>query len=332
MKRLLCPASVLALAVLLLTPAAVAAQTGNPAPNPAGGLMGLLPDPKQWAGDVFSQVFVNLLQSIATGLRQIVSTVLNSQVNVITRTPPEASYASATVQNLWGVMRTVANGALALAAMWAAFDLIAREQLGSPYHEAMEILPRLALGALLVNTSLSWAQLSIDANNALCGLVSQGSLPAWDQTTEISQLLIQVLATLIYLITALLLLLQMLIRIALLDVLVVVAPIALLCGILPQTQRWSGLWTSTFFGAVFTQFVQMVALRLGSSILGDLTPLGADGRLLSIFFGIALMALTLKIPGLIGRHGGDGLSFARYLAYRQAARGLDSHGSRGGDK
>ena len=37
-----------------------------------------------------------------------------------------------------------------------------------PYHEAMELLPRLVLGALLVNTSLSWAQLAIDLNNALC--------------------------------------------------------------------------------------------------------------------------------------------------------------------
>ena len=45
----------------------------------------------------------------------------------------------------------------------------------------MELFPRLVLGALLANTSLSWAQLAIDANNALCQAVGQASLPAWER-------------------------------------------------------------------------------------------------------------------------------------------------------
>ena len=68
---------------------------------------------------------------------------------------------------------------------------MAREQLGSPYHEAMELFPRLVLGALLANTSLSWAQLVIDANNALCQAVGQTGLPAWERADSATQLLVR---------------------------------------------------------------------------------------------------------------------------------------------
>ena len=98
----------------------------------------------------------------------------------------------------------------------------------------MELVPRLALGALLANTSLTWGQLAIDANNALCQAIGQATsarlgaapMPAprsWSTC----------IGVLIYLVTSLLLLLQMLMRLALVDVLLVISPLALLCWVLP---------------------------------------------------------------------------------------------------
>ena len=309
-------------------PTPVAAPTpapseGDPAPDPSGGLLGFLPDPKQWAADVFNQVLVDLLQGLSNAIRGVVGSVMGSSLNFITQTPPAGSYASPTVQTLWNVVRAIANAALVLVALWGGFDLIAREQVGSPYHEAMELLPRLVLGALLANTSLTWAQLAIDANNALCQAIGQASLPAWERADSATQLLVEVIAILIYLVTSLLLLLQMLMRLALIDVLLVVSPLGLLCWVLPQTQGWARLWSSTFFGAVFTQFVQVLALKLGGSLLTELTPMAADAALLAVFLGMAVLLLTMKIPGLMRNHLGDGLGFARYFVYRQGARALE---------
>lgn len=296
---------------------------GDPAPDPSGGLLGFLPDPKQWAADVFNQVLVDLLQGLSNAIRGVVGSVLGSSLNFITQTPPAGSYASPTVQTLWNVVRSIANAALVLVALWGGFNLIAREQIGSPYHEAMELFPRLVLGALLVNTSLTWAQLAIDANNALCQAIGQASLPAWERADSATQLLVEVIAILIYLVTSLLLLLQMLMRLALIDVLVVVSPLGLLCWVLPQTQGWARLWSSTFFGVVFTQFVQVLALKLGGSLLTELTPMAPDAALLAVFLGVAVLLLTMKIPGLMRNHLGDGLGFARYFVYRQGARALE---------
>src|SRR5213075_1398870 len=162
---------------------------------------------------------VSLLQGISDAIRGVVDGVMGSSLNFITQTPPAGTYDSPTVKSLWEAVRTVMNAGLAIVALWGGFNLIVRDQIGSPYHEAMELVPRLVIGALLANTSLSWAQLAIDANNALCQGIGQVSLPAWEHADSTTQLLINVIATLIYLVTGLVLLLQMLMRLALIDVL-----------------------------------------------------------------------------------------------------------------
>src|SRR5207244_12164106 len=144
----------------------------------------------------------------------------------------------------------------------------------------------------------AWVQPAVDANNALCSAIGQASLPAWEQADGVSQALINVIAALIYLVTSLLLLLQMLMRLALVDVLIVVAPLGLLCWVLPQTQGWARLWSRTFTTAVFAQFLQVLALKLGNALFDALgTPeTSSDALLLDTCLGIATLALTLKIP------------------------------------
>ncbi len=258
---------------------------------------------------------------------------MNSSLNFISQTLPVGSYGSPTVVALWGTVRTIANLALLLVALWSGYSVMVKEQIGAQYLDAVELLPRLVLTALLVNTSLSWAQLVIDANNALCSAIGNASLPAWQQVGAVSQALANVMAALVYVIAALLLLLQMLMRLALLDVLLVTAPVALLCWALPQTQSWARLWSATFTGTVFVQFVQVLALKLGASLITDTTLMPVPDILLTYFLGIAVVVLTLKLPGLMRSHMGDGLGFGRYVAYRQAARALEgsrSSGSGGG--
>lgn len=302
----------------------------SPNQGDSGSPFDFLPDPKQWAAEVFNQVLVNLLQGLSDSLRSLVGGVLGSSLNFITQTPPGGSYASPTVLALWNLVRGIANAALVLVALWGGFNLILRDHLGSTYHEALELFPRLVLGALVANTSLWWAQFAIDANNALSGALGQASLPAWENAGTATQQLVEVISVLIYLIASLLLLLQMLMRLALIDVLLVVSPLALLCWVLPQTQRWARLWSSTFFSTVFTQFVQVLALKLGASLLTDLTPVAADDSLLAVFLGVAVLAVTTKIPGLMGNHLGDGVGLARNLGPRSAGRALESRGTGAG--
>lgn len=286
----------------------------------------------QWVVEAFNQTLLSVLQGIADALWRVIDYVLHSSFNVISQTPPALSYDSATVRGLWDVVRAIANAGLVLVVLWGGFNLVVREHLGTPYHGAMELLPRVALGFVVVNTSLWWGRLAIDANNALCAALGGAALPAWESSSGLAQALVSAIATLLYLVMALLLVLQQLMRLALIDVLLVVAPLALLCWVLPQTQGWARLWTRTFTGTVFSQFVQVVALKLGTALIPELAPASLGAELVGIFLGIAVLALTLKLPSLVQGHMGDGLGFARYYAYRRAAQavGGGSGGSGGG--
>jgi hypothetical protein len=118
---------------------------------------------------------------------------------------------------------------------------------------------------------------------------------------HLSGLLMLLVAT----IMTILLLIQQLMRLALVDVLLILAPLAALLWILPQSQAWGRLWGRLFVATVFAQAVQLLTLRLGFNLTTGLAPLSLGG-LLQPLLGIAVLTLVLKIPGLMGGGGAGG--------------------------
>ncbi len=99
--------------------------------------------------------------------------------------------------------------------------------------------------------------------------VSAAELPAWSQVNgegSLTGALLALLLILLYVVMAALLLIQMLVRLATVDALLIVAPAALVCWILPQTNSWARLWVNTFFGTVLPSFWSLVVLRLGAEL------------------------------------------------------------------
>ena len=122
-----------------------------------------------------------------------------------------------------------------------------------------------------------------------------------------------------------LLVLQQAARLALLALLLAVAPLALLCWVLPQTQRWADLWSDVFARTVFVQFLQAAALKLGAALLASWAA-GAGTPLpdaLAILLGAGVLLLTLKLPRILRAPLAGGLDFARSYGYRAGARLLD---------
>ena len=79
------------------------------------------------------------------------------------------------------------------------------------------------------------------------------------------------------------------------------------------------------------QFLQVATLKLGGSLVLELAPLGEDVQIVTLLLGVAVLALTIKLPQLVQSHVEDGLGFARYYAYRRGARVLDAvQSARGG--
>lgn len=270
-------------------------------PNPLDWLPGGL-NPVNWAKDIVNAVFTLIGQAMLEAIRGFVDWALGmggSSLNFVTRTPAEGTYDSPTVRSLYDFSRAIVNAALAVVVMWGGFNVIIKEHTRSPYHEAMELLPRVILAALAANLTLEFARMLIDINNALAAGVGDVGLPGYDQATPSQEGLALIFTAVAYGIVAILLVFQMLMRLALLAMLIVLGPIAALLWVLPQTQQWTRWWTDLFVITVFQQTVQVMVLALGTALMVELTPGSVSNALLTMLLGLAVCWLTLKVPALL---------------------------------
>ncbi len=301
-------------------------------PNPFDLLSNL--DPREWAGDILDAVVTAIGRALLEGMREFIDWALgfgDSSLNFVTRTPAAGSTDSTTVRALWDFSRAVANAGLALIVMWGGFNIVVKEHTRSPYHGVMELLPRVVLAALALNLTLELARLLIDVNNAFTAAVGQVGLPGYEAASSQQEGIALVLLAITYGVVALLLVFQMLMRLALIDVLIVLAPVMMLLWVLPQTQSWTRWWAHLFPITVFQQAVQMVVLRLGAALMVELTPGSVSNALLTLLLGIAICWLTLKVPSLLRsqvQHAGLS-SVVSLVVVGRAAGALASRGGAG---
>ena len=261
-----------------------------------------LPDPAQWAQQALAAVLSAFFSGALAALLRVLDWAQGlggSAFNFITRTPPEGSYASSSVITLWTWVVGVADAALALLMMWGGYLVMSRHALDLRAHSAMRMVPRIALAALAANLSLAFATFFIDLGNALSNGVGQVALPGYAAASASQQNLATLILAVVYAVVGFLLVAQMLLRLALLDVLIVLAPLGFLCWALPTTQAWARLWTSTFVATALVQFLQILALRLGALLINELTPGRLDSATLTLLVGIAALVLTFKLPGML---------------------------------
>ena len=209
-------AALAVLAVALATPAAALAQSAPASATSGVCFLGIC-DPGAWLRDVVGQIVAGFLGGLISGIGGAI-TAFPNDVDFLLRTPEKLSYDNNTIQQFAGASRALANGLLAVVALVGGFNVMFRPYLGSSYASALELLPRFLLGAILVNTAGWWVRLAIDVNNALCGVFGAGPPPNLADTLAHSMLPTDLLIGLIYVVMGLLLVLQQLMRLALVDV------------------------------------------------------------------------------------------------------------------
>ena len=292
-----------------LSPTSSAQNTSTPpeASGPARAAGdGFSLDPKQWVIDALGAAFSWMVSGITSALTDLLRQALD--LNILVQTPPGDTYQNGVVLAFWRSLVAAADAALALIVCWAGYNSIVAHGTGGRYHEARQVIPRVALAALGINLSLLVAQTLIDLNNALCGVVSDPfakilSLLALNGANGASGVAFFVLF-LTFGIVGLLLVVQMVVRLAMLDVLIVTAPLGLVCWALPQTHAWAQLWTRALVSTVFVQFLQVLALTLGGGLIAFFPSAALFAALMDLIVGLATLYLTLKIPSFLRSLGG----------------------------
>lgn len=216
-----------------------------------------------------------------------------------------------------------------------------------------DLAPRLVVGFVAAHFSPLITGQGIAAANGLTGALTPGdtnrpgALDAVNRHVHAAQnqvaamLLVVIVAVITVLLTATMI--AMLGRFAVLLVLATVAPLALACHALPQTDPVARLWWKAFGGCLVTPVLQAFTLQAGGWMLEDpahlLPALGlpADpGDVVNLLIVVIMLWTTVKIPGLVRRYvaqGGRGqnvvATLVRVVVVQQLTRAVPGLGRAG---
>ena len=241
--------------------------------------------------------------------------------DILTGTPPELTYSHELVRQAWSVVWVITTGALVVILGWMGLTFIMSEHLGTRQVVWREMVPRLLLGLVAAASSLWWCALVIDVADAVSGFiavfldVTPGDLLRAPldtflvaiQAGSVGMGLLLALLYLIYGFFVLYILVQMVLRLALIDILLALAPIALGLWILPHTAGWGRHWLRLFMTTVFQQAVQLIALALGFGFLREVAAIGAfepvQDLVWKLLLSLSFIYMATRVPSLLGNVG-----------------------------
>lgn len=204
-----------------------------------------------------------------------------------------------TIQRFEPKVQLAANVALALLTLWAAYRIMWGHGLQSQY-TARILLPRLMMGVVLINFSMTLFQMAVDASNTISTTVQTfvrlDDPATWaanfghDQNAGVLEIITTAGLAVAYDVLAIVYLM----RYAILVVLAITAPIAGLFFMLPETHHISKMWVSHFSTNLLMQPIQLFVLSIGFALERDgVSPVNH-------LFALASLLVVFKVPGALG--------------------------------
>ena len=222
--------------------------------------------------------------------------------------------AQSRVGQLWQMTEGISDAFLVLFVLVGGAIVMGHETLQTRT-AIKDVLPRIVVAGIAVNASLSLAGLVISTADSLSqAIMGQGVDPS-QAAVVLRQLVLGSLASGgifvvllggVVAVLAIVVLGTYICRLALVILLVVAAPICLVCHALPQTDGLAKLWWRAFSGALAVQVAQslvlITALRVflatgGPANLG----IASTGGLVDLLVSACLCWVLVKIPGWVSR-------------------------------
>ncbi len=241
--------------------------------------------------------------------------------DILTGTPPDLTYAHHLVQQAWMVVWAITSGALMVILGWMGLSFIVSEHLGRSQTGWREMVPRLVLGLVAAASSLWWCALVLDVADAVSGFIAvslnvtpgdllRAPLDTFLTAVQAGSVGMAQLLALLYLVYGffvLYVIVQMVLRLALIDILLALAPIALGLWILPHTAGWGRHWLRLFMTTVFQQAIQLIALALGLGFLNEFASIAAfepvQDLIWKLLMSLAFVYMATRVPSMMGNSG-----------------------------
>ncbi len=140
------------------------------------------------------------------------------------------------------------------------------------------------------------------SNDFIFGLqFAVGVAPTFPAYGAGSNVFMDIIALIFELIGDLLLALEALARLALLDLLIALAPLGIMCYALPQTRPWGRMWAEAFTATILIQPIQATLVMLGAKLLSLVAALlsGPLPPVVQVLVGLASIILALYVPRML---------------------------------
>ena len=241
--------------------------------------------------------------------------------DILTGTPPDLTYGHEMVRQAWTVVWAVTSGALVVILGWMGLSLIVQQHLGrAPGRVAGDgpaprarprgrslvpvvVRPRDRRGARRVRLRSRVAD--CQPRRPAQGSAEHAARGGGGRSVGMAQVL--ALLYLVYGFFVLYVLVQMVLRLALIDILLALAPIALGLWILPHTAGWGRHWLRLFMTTVFQQAVQLIALAFGFGFLNEYASVAAfepvQDLVWKLLMSLAFVYMATKVPSMLGNAG-----------------------------
>jgi hypothetical protein len=291
-------------------------QIGPPAPAPqppsnaGGGTVsgGGSHGPAWWQ---FWNVSGQIGNAIDGWFRGLVTDALNPMLDLIGKTvlaTPQVTGQSAVAQ-IWLISLGIADGLLVLFLLAAGALLMTNETLHTRY-ALKDALPRIAVGAIAANASLSLSGQLISFANALSAGFLAGGVDPTQASAQLKGFILGAVANsgifvillgLVAAVLAVVLLILYIIRATVVLILIAGAPLLLITHALPQTDGLARLWWRGMTAALGVQVAQALVLATAVRVffnVGGRQALGLSvtGSLIDLLVCLCLFWILIRIP------------------------------------
>ena len=301
-----------ALGLLLVIAAAFIFNFLNTAYNTAAPLSQSIPPPIIEVSEPPAEGLAGkILSTTSDFFRHIIASTFDPFINLIKylsfQTPLAGS--NEVVAKLWLAVLGIANSLFILVTVLLGLRLMSASTFGFDELSFRRLLPKLGLIFLVMNSSLLLIDIVISISNAMLDALWAASgvgdpWLSWQALAENGSTasFISLLLSILFIILGFLLLVYYVLRLVVIYLGAVLAPLIVLMQLLPFTKGFTSAAIRTYFYTIFILFIHAIILSLAAGLLASLaTDQINDQGLLTLIVGIATLTLMLKTPRTIAK-------------------------------
>lgn len=253
-------------------------------------------------------ILINAITGVLSFIIQAIATPFLGALNFFTQSTPLMTDNSS-VFNFWLAMVGITDVFFVVVVALIGFHVMSASTFGLDEIEFKQLLPRIILVFVLLNSSIFIIDGFIAASNALISAVGHigGASGVWETLTKVvgesgGQGIAALLIMLVFLIFSFILLIYYVGRLVALYIGAVLSPLVILVWLIPGFRDFSETAMKTYLTTIFVLFVHVVILTLaGSLFVGLSNTSGNDvpNVLMSMAVGLATIIALLKTQGLM---------------------------------